>query len=158
IASLPEPTATVHDAPGSNQKDGPYSRIINVLQYGLAVGGDNRYFTIDANGQLQPNIDLNAAPKYHYPIRIIRTATVCGFSTVRPYVVNVVPLLAHSIVVTPATLIASLRSRNGTIAGTVKATDVSGQKLTYAITKGNIGGAFTINRTTGEIIVVDRVA
>ncbi|KAF0195991.1 MAG: cadherin [Bacteroidetes bacterium] len=45
-------------------------------------------------------------------------------------------------------------SSNGTIAGTVVASDPnSGQTLTYAITAGNTGSAFSINASTGTITV-----
>lgn len=47
----------------------------------------------------------------------------------------------------------------GTGAGTVSATDPdSGQRLTYAITGGNVGGAFSIHSTTGQITVANPAA
>ncbi len=47
-------------------------------------------------------------------------------------------------------------SANGTVVGTVTATDQdASQTLTYAITAGNTGGAFAINPSTGAITVND---
>ncbi len=50
-------------------------------------------------------------------------------------------------------------STNGTGVETVAATDPdTGDSLTYSITAGNIGGAFTINDSTGEITVANSAA
>ncbi len=47
-------------------------------------------------------------------------------------------------------------SANGTVVGTVAATDPDvGQTLSYVITGGNTGGAFAINASTGQITVVN---
>ncbi|MBK9356489.1 MAG: cadherin domain-containing protein [Bacteroidales bacterium] len=50
-------------------------------------------------------------------------------------------------------------SANGTVAGNVVATDPNaGQTLTYAITAGNTGNAFSINAQTGSITVSNSTA
>jgi hypothetical protein len=50
-------------------------------------------------------------------------------------------------------------SANGTVVGTVVASDVdAGDSLTYSITAGNTSGAFAINAITGEITVVNQAA
>ncbi len=54
-------------------------------------------------------------------------------------------------VVTPDTFSIPENSVNGTVVGTVVATDP--EPFTYAITAGNTGGAFAINSATGEITV-----
>jgi hypothetical protein len=46
-------------------------------------------------------------------------------------------------------------SPNGTVVGTVAATDPDGQALTFAITAGNTGNTFQINSATGEITVAN---
>lgn len=47
-------------------------------------------------------------------------------------------------------------SANGTVVGTVSATDPDpGDSLAYAITEGNISGAFAIDSNTGSITVAD---
>jgi large repetitive protein len=60
-------------------------------------------------------------------------------------------------VVSAATLSLAENSANGTSAGTASATDqdLPAQTLAWAITGGNIGGAFQINPSTGEITVAD---
>ncbi len=47
---------------------------------------------------------------------------------------------------------------NGTVVGTVAASDPEGQTLTYAIIGGNTGGAFAINSATGQITVANSAA
>ncbi len=47
------------------------------------------------------------------------------------------------------------RAPVGTRVGTIAATDVAGERLTYAITGGNAAGAFALDPLTGEITVVN---
>lgn len=61
-------------------------------------------------------------------------------------------------VVTPATFSLPENSANGTVVGTVAATDVESNTLTFSITSGNTGGAFAINSVTGQIVVLNSVA
>lgn len=44
---------------------------------------------------------------------------------------------------------------NGTLVGTVTATDADGDTLTYSITAGNSSGAFAIDSSTGKVTVAD---
>ena len=44
-------------------------------------------------------------------------------------------------------------SAGGTVVGTVVASDPDGNNLSYAITAGNIDGAFAINGSSGQISV-----
>ncbi|MEQ9405582.1 MAG: cadherin domain-containing protein [Cyclobacteriaceae bacterium] len=46
-------------------------------------------------------------------------------------------------------------SKNGTLVGTVSATDPDGDVLTYTITSGNDDNAFSLNSSTGDITVAD---
>jgi hypothetical protein len=46
-------------------------------------------------------------------------------------------------------------AENGTAVGTVEASDVDGDALHYSIVSGNESGAFTIDFTSGEIVVAD---
>ena len=49
-------------------------------------------------------------------------------------------------------------SANGTVVGTVTGSDPEGGTVRYAITAGNLSGAFTINGTTGQITVANSAA
>lgn len=61
-------------------------------------------------------------------------------------------------VVTPATFSLPENSAVGTVVGTVAATDVESNTLTFAITSGNTGGAFAINAASGQITVANAAA
>ena len=128
---------------------------INVTTYQLGVGGDNSNFTIDDNGHLQTATSLDASVKNSYHITIISTNAITGVSTNNPYTITVVPVLAPAISVASTTLILAESSPKGTLVGTVSANDVLHQKLTYAITGGNVNGAFAINSVTGQISVTN---
>ncbi len=62
--------------------------------------------------------------------------------------------------VTPVTFTLDENSTNGTVVGTVTATDpdLPAQTLSYAITAGNPGNAFAINSSTGQITVATSTA
>ena len=80
-------------------------------------------------------------------------------STDGPFTFNFTGMvLKISNVVTPTTFILAEKSANGTKVGTVLASDVDKQPLTYAIIGGNINGAFSINSTTGQITVANSSA
>ena len=130
----------------------------NVISNQLGVGGDNADFQIDSRGQLQTAITLDASVKRSYHLTIISTNTITGVSNIYPCTVTVVPVLKNTNVVTPATFTLLERSANGTRVGKVIANGVDKQPLTYAITGGNINGAFAINSTTGQITVANSSA
>ncbi len=48
------------------------------------------------------------------------------------------------------------KSPNGTVVGAVTGTDPNGDPLVYSIVSGNGSGAFSINSTTGDILVADQ--
>ncbi|HEX6095152.1 MAG TPA: cadherin domain-containing protein [Thermoanaerobaculia bacterium] len=60
--------------------------------------------------------------------------------------------------VSPATFSLPENSPNNTVVGTVNASDVEGDSLTYSIVGGNTGGAFSINSSTGQIRVANSAA
>lgn len=64
------------------------------------------------------------------------------------------PAPNHAPIVTSATLSLAENSAVATVVGNVMASDVdAGQQLTYAITAGNLGGAFAVNPLTGQLQV-----
>ena len=130
----------------------------NSIYNQLGVGGDNSDFMIDSSGQLQTAITLDASVKRSYHLTIISTNTITGVSSTYPFTVTVVPVLKNTNVVAPATFTLLEKSANGTTVGTVLASGVDKQPLTYAITGGNINGAFAINSKTGQITVANSSA
>src|SRR6476661_40525 len=60
--------------------------------------------------------------------------------------------------ITAQTFSIAENSTAGTAVGTVTATDADGDALTYSITAGNAGGAFSINASTGALTVANSTA
>ncbi len=81
----------------------------------------------------------------------VTTPTIIPGSALQPYNINVAPAFAK------ASYAFSLRpnSANGTVVGTLAATDPEGEASTYAIVSGNSGGAFAVNPATGVITVAN---
>jgi hypothetical protein len=61
-------------------------------------------------------------------------------------------------VVTPTTFSLNENSPNGSVVGTVSASDPDGHNITYSLTGGNTGNAFAIHPTTGVITVNNAAA
>ncbi len=81
----------------------------------------------------------------------ITTPTIIPGSALKPYNINVTPAFNS------ASYSFSLRpnSPNGTVVGTLAATDPEGALLTYSIISGNSSGAFAINPATGIVTVAN---
>ena len=60
--------------------------------------------------------------------------------------------------ITAATFNLAENSSNGTVVGTIQALDPDGDTLSYTILSGNTGQAFSLNSSTGVLIVVDSTA
>ncbi|MCA9030549.1 MAG: cadherin domain-containing protein, partial [Planctomycetaceae bacterium] len=108
------------------------------------------------NDQGQFNFDLSgleATSTYHFELRttdrVGQTSTQSGtFSSFN-----------NTPVVMPALFAVAENSGNGTIVGSVSASDADpNQTLTYSIASGNTGNAFSINSSTGEIAVANMAA
>ncbi|MCM3766299.1 phosphodiester glycosidase family protein [Neobacillus niacini] len=61
----------------------------------------------------------------------------------------------HTPIADDASFTIDEKTENGTVVGTVKASDADGDALTYKISSGNNEGTFAINEKTGEITVAD---
>jgi hypothetical protein len=84
---------------------------------------------------------------------LVRTASLAFFAAALLFTTNVGVAFAalDNPVVSPAVFSIPENSPNGTVVGTVVATDP--ELLTFAITDGDANGAFAINSATGEITV-----
>ena len=76
----------------------------------------------------------------------------------RTYVISVVDLNEAPVLVSGAFGLPE-NSSNGTLVGTISASDVdAGDALTFSLVSGNTGGAFTIDANTGAITVANTAA
>ena len=77
----------------------------------------------------------------------ITSPTIIPGSVLTPYNINAAPTFNNA----PYAFALRPNSPNNTVVGTVAATDLEKETLTYAIVSGNSSGAFAINPTTGVI-------
>ena len=73
-------------------------------------------------------------------------------STITVAAVNDAPVLSD------ASFTVNQNAPNGTVVGTVAATDTENDTISYAITDGNLGGAFAIDPASGQITVANSAA
>jgi len=137
---------------------------VNITLTGSDVDGDTLTFIVvtqPAHGTLSgtaPNLTYTPAANYHgsdsFTFKVNDGTVDSAVATVSITVnsVNDAP------VVQSATFNISENSANGTVVGTVTATDVENNDITFSIISGNTGGAFAINPTTGEITVANSAA
>ncbi len=82
------------------------------------------------------------------------TQRVIGGAYLAPYRQNYAP----NFVGAPYTFPVGENAANGTLVGTVSATDVNNHAFTFSITSGNTGGAFAIDAQSGAITVANNAA
>jgi hypothetical protein len=131
----------------------------DTFTYELVTGTgstDNGLFNIDGNTlRATSSLDFEAQPTYSVRVR----STDAGGLTVE----NSFTITATNVNEAPSIEVQSFsiveNSANTTAVGTVVSSDPdAGDTRTYAITAGNIGGAFAINPTTGELTVANSAA
>ena len=132
--------------------------------YSLNGGADAALFSIGGVNadrlRLTAGI-LNYEVKNAYHVTV-RVTDFFGQTFDQPLTVNVTnvneaPIIANQTFTTPENWMNSVP--NGTVVGTVAASDPDiGDTLSYAITAGNVGGAFSINPGTGVISVANNIA
>ncbi|MGH8592219.1 MAG: cadherin domain-containing protein, partial [Gammaproteobacteria bacterium] len=129
----------------------------------ITGGNTGDAFTIDpGTGAITVNdsaaLDFETAPSFSLTVEVTDSDTppLSGNTTVT---INLSDANDPP-VVTPATFSPAENSANGTVVGTVTATDldVPAQTLSFAITGGNTGGAFAINASTGQLTVASTAA
>jgi hypothetical protein len=128
------------------------------LTYSITAGNTGGAFAINAStGQITVanTLDYETLSSYALTVQVqdngagnlTDTATV----TVNVQNVNEAP------VANDATFAVDENSSNGTVVGTVTASDPDLDTLTYVITSGNTGGAFAINSGNGQITVANPI-
>ncbi|HEX2836410.1 MAG TPA: cadherin domain-containing protein [Thermoanaerobaculia bacterium] len=129
------------------------------LTYSITAGNTGTAFAINpANGQITVANPINYEAVSSYSLTVQVQDNGAGNLTDTATVTVTINNLNENPVVTPATFAIAENSANGTVVGTVAASDPDvGQTLTYAITAGNTGGAFAINSANGQITVANPI-
>ncbi len=128
----------------------------DTLAYSITSGNNDGIFAIDDSGKItvaNHNIlDYESTNRYTLTVKVddgLETASTA-------VTVNVQNLNDNTPVPKGFTTTIDENTTNGTVVGTVSATDVDDDtRFTYQITDGNTTNAFAINETTGEITVAD---
>jgi hypothetical protein len=129
------------------------------LSYTILSGNSNNAFSINTtSGDLtvanSVALNFETAPTYSLVVKVKDngTGTLSSQATVTVNITNVnEPPVANN-----QTFGVTQFAPNGTQVGTVLASDPdAGQALTYAITAGNTSNAFSINNSTGLIVVAN---
>ncbi len=130
----------------------------DTLSYSITAGDPGGAFSIDtATGQITvadgTQLDFESQASYNLTIQVqdngTGTLTDTATVTINLNDVNDAP------VVNDQSFSVDENSANGTLVGTVSASDEDGDTLSYSITAGDPGGAFSIDAATGQITVAD---
>ncbi|MBN2749856.1 MAG: cadherin domain-containing protein, partial [Bacteroidales bacterium] len=129
---------------------------LNALAYTITAGNTAGGFAInETTGELTVNssdaLDFETAESFALTVQV-SDGTNAADATVT---INLNNVNDNTPVVTPATFALDENSANGTVVGTINATDADGtlNALAYSITAGNTANAFAINSETGELTV-----
>jgi VCBS repeat-containing protein len=132
------------------------------LTYAITAGNTNGAFSINSStGQLRvansAALNFETTPAFALTVQVTDNApspmSASNTITINLTNVNEAPVIA------PQTFSLAENSANGTVVGTVVASDPdAGTTLTYSLTAGNTGGAFAINAATGQLTVANTAA
>lgn len=130
--------------------------------YSITAGNTGGAFAIDGSGQISvatsSALNFETTPSFSLTVQV----TDDGTPNMNDSTVVVVNLsnVNDAPVVNDQSFNVAENSSNGTVVGTVVATDdevPATQTLTYSITTGNTGGAFAINSSNGQITVANPI-
>ncbi|MDB5389690.1 MAG: outer rane adhesin like protein, partial [Planctomycetaceae bacterium] len=133
----------------------------NMLSYSIVSGNNNNAFSINpATGQIAVanSAALTFANGSSYTLLVSATdGGTPALSATQSVTINLVDINEAPTIPAGQSLAVSENPVNGAVVGTVAANDpdptAPNNTLTYSITGGNIGNAFTINAATGQITI-----
>lgn len=130
------------------------------LEFEIIAGNDQGIFSIDGSTgviTISDNASLEGSVNSEFPITVqVSDGADAERTTTTEVIVSVVPANNNSPVAEDAVFSLAENSANGTVVGSVTATDADdGSTLTYSISSGNGNGIFSIDSETGEISVAD---
>jgi hypothetical protein len=132
----------------------------DTLSYAITAGNTGGAFTIDAvTGEITvatpAALDLETTPVFTLTVEVTDAGGLTATDTVTVNLTdqNESPSLTGFVASLPENALA------GTVVGSASGSDPdAGDSLSYAITAGNTGGAFTIDAATGELTVASPAA
>ena len=130
----------------------------DTLTYAIISGNSDQVFALDSDkGDLtladSSKLDIDSIPSYSLLIKVSDGAlsdsatVIIDLIDVEDDIINQQPTILSS------TYSIAENSPNGTVLGTVEATDPDGDTLTYVIVNGNDAEAFSLDSESGELTV-----
>ncbi len=136
----------------------------DTLTFAITSGNTGGVFAINtSSGQLTVAngavLDFESLPSYSLTVQVTDQGGLSDSATVTVDLQDVVELINQPPQINNQTFQVAENAANGTVVGNVDATDPDpGDSLTFAITSGNLGGAFAINSNTGQLTIANGVS
>ncbi|MEH7308609.1 cadherin domain-containing protein [Neobacillus drentensis] len=128
----------------------------NLFTYKINAGNTSGAFAIDANtGKITvadaSKLDYETIRNFSLTVQVSDGANTADTTVT----IDLTNLNDNTPVAHDASFTVNENAATGTVVGTVTGSDADGDPLQYTIVLGNEKGAFTINPTSGEIVVLD---
>ncbi|MDQ1363919.1 MAG: nitrite reductase (NO-forming) / hydroxylamine reductase [Pseudomonadota bacterium] len=132
----------------------------DTLSYSITAGNTNGAFAISASsGALtvanSAMLDYETTPTFSLTVRVADPGGLSDTAIITVNLNNVAENTNQPPVVNNQSFSVNENSANGTLVGTVTASDPNGGTLSYSITAGNTNGAFAIGASTGALTVAN---
>ncbi len=132
----------------------------DTLSYSITAGNTSGAFAINAStGALtvanSAVLDYETTPSFSLTVRVVDPRGLSDTALITVAVKDIVENTNRPPVVNNQSFNINENSANGTVVGTVAASDPDGNALSYSITAGNTSGAFAINASTGVLTVAN---
>lgn len=129
----------------------------NSINFSIDGGNPGIAFAIDSSsGEITVNdttaIDFEASPSFNLAVSVVDDTGNSSSAIITINISDVEPAISDQ------SLSVAENASNGTSVGTVALDAGDDNSVGYSISGGNIGGAFAINNSTGQITVADTTA
>ncbi len=130
------------------------------LTFSILSGNENDAFALSTTGELSvensDQLDFEVNPEF---VLVVQVANVSGITAQANITIQLNDLEENEApIVEDQSFSVQENSPNGTLIGSVVASDPEGGPLTFHITSGNDQDAFALNETTGELSVSNQLA
>ncbi|NVO19613.1 MAG: T9SS type A sorting domain-containing protein [Bacteroidetes bacterium] len=134
-----------------------------ILSYAITSGNTNTAFSINSITGLITLVNTSVVnylttPVFGLTVQVTDNGTG-NLTSSAVITVNITQSPNHAPVINNQSFTLNENSSNGTVVGTVVASDPdAGQSLSYILVSGNVNGAFSLNTTTGVLTVLNSSA